>query len=148
MRIAIVDDIETERALLKMRLERQLSLYGVETEILEFDSSESFLAAEKERHFTVAFLDIYMKGLSGMDAAKELFSAGSRTKLIFLSSSTDFLRQSYSVRAVYYLVKPIVPEEFEQAMAFLELQPDYIRKQSMKISDLYQSKEAGDKSMQ
>lgn len=54
MRIAIVDDIETERALLKMRLERQLSLYGVETEILEFDSSESFLAAEKERHFTVA----------------------------------------------------------------------------------------------
>ena len=41
MRIAIVDDIETERALLKMRLERQLSLYGVETEILEFDSSES-----------------------------------------------------------------------------------------------------------
>ena len=31
MRIAIVDDIETERALLKMRLERQLSLYGVET---------------------------------------------------------------------------------------------------------------------
>ena len=71
MRIAIVDDIETERALLKMRLERQLNLYGVETEILEFDSSESFLAAEKERHFTVAFLDIYMKGLSGMDAAKE-----------------------------------------------------------------------------
>ena len=47
MRIAIVDDIETERALLKMRLERQLSLYGVETEILEFDSSESFLAEEK-----------------------------------------------------------------------------------------------------
>ena len=37
MRIAIVDDIETERALLKMRLERQLSLYGVVTEILEFD---------------------------------------------------------------------------------------------------------------
>ena len=33
MRIAIVDDIETERALLKMRLERQLSLYGVETAV-------------------------------------------------------------------------------------------------------------------
>ena len=53
MRIAIVDDIETERALLKMRLERQLSLYGVETEILEFDNSES--SQQKERHFTVAF---------------------------------------------------------------------------------------------
>ena len=69
MRIAIVDDIETERALLKMRLERQLSLYGVETEILEFDSSESFLAAEKERHSTVAFLEIDIKGLIGRDDA-------------------------------------------------------------------------------
>ena len=47
MRIAIVDDIETERALLKMRLERQLNLYGVETEILEFDSSESFSQQKK-----------------------------------------------------------------------------------------------------
>lgn len=36
----------------------------------------------------------------------------------------------------------------ETTMRYLELQPDYIRKQSMKISDLYQSKEAGDKSMQ
>ena len=89
MRIAIVDDIETERALLKMRLERQLSLYGVETEILEFDSSESFLAAEKERHFTVAFLDIYMKGLSGMDAAKELRKTDADCVLIFTTTSTD-----------------------------------------------------------
>ena len=57
MRIAIVDDIETERALLKMRLERQLSLYGVETEIVELDISESFLAAEEVRHLTVAWRD-------------------------------------------------------------------------------------------
>ena len=38
MRIAIVDDIETERALLKMRLERQLSLYGVDNDILQLNS--------------------------------------------------------------------------------------------------------------
>ena len=44
MRIAIVDDLETERALLKTRLERQLSLRGAEAEILEFDSGESFPA--------------------------------------------------------------------------------------------------------
>ena len=106
MRIAIVDDIETERALLKMRLERQLSLYGVETEILEFDSSESFLAAEKERHFTVAFLDIYMKGLSGMDAAKELRKTDADCFLIFTTTSTDHALEGFQVRAFHYLVKP------------------------------------------
>ena len=105
MRIAIVDDIETERALLKMRLERQLNLYGVETEILEFDSSESFLAAEKERHFTVAFLDIYMKGLSGMDAAKELRKTDADCFLIFTTTSTDHALEGFQVRALHYLVK-------------------------------------------
>ena len=72
MRIAIVDDLGTERTLLKERLVRQLSQRGADAEILEFDSGEAFLAAEKEQRFTAAFLDIYMDGLSGMDAAKEL----------------------------------------------------------------------------
>ena len=45
MRIAIVDDLETERAQLKTRLARQLRLRGAEAELLEFESGESFLAA-------------------------------------------------------------------------------------------------------
>ena len=72
MRIAIVDDLDTERTLLKERLVRQLSQRGADAELLEFDSGEAFLAAEKEQRFTAAFLDIYMNGLSGMDAAREL----------------------------------------------------------------------------
>ena len=47
MRIAIVDDLASERALLKTRLERQLALRGVQAELLEFESGEAFLAAEK-----------------------------------------------------------------------------------------------------
>ena len=51
MRIAIVDDLKTERALLKERLSHQLALRGVEADILGFESGEAFLAAEKERRF-------------------------------------------------------------------------------------------------
>ena len=72
MRFEIVDDIGTERTLLKERLARQLRQRGTEAELLEFDSGEAFLAAEEAQRFTAAFLDIYMDGLSGMDAAKEL----------------------------------------------------------------------------
>lgn len=84
MRIAIVDDLETERAQLKTRLARQLRLCGAEAELLEFESSESFLAAEKEQRFTAAFLDIYMHGMSGMDAAKELRKTDADCLLVFL----------------------------------------------------------------
>lgn len=36
----------------------------------------------------------------------------------------------------------------ETTMRYLELQPDYIRKQSMKISDLYQTEKADNKSIE
>ena len=45
MRIAIVDDLKTERALLKERLSQQLALRGAEADILGFESGEAFLAA-------------------------------------------------------------------------------------------------------
>ena len=111
MRIAIVDDLETERALLKTRLERQLSLRGAEAEILEFDSGESFLAAQKERRFTAAFLDIYMEGLSGMDAARELRKTDVDCLLVFTTTSTDHALEGFQVRALHYLVKPFSEEE-------------------------------------
>ena len=69
MRFAIVDDLDTERTLLKERLARQLRQRGTEAELLEFDSGEAFLAAEKERRFTAAFLDIYMEGFHSAAAA-------------------------------------------------------------------------------
>jgi two-component system, LytTR family, response regulator LytT len=117
MRIAIVDDLETERALLKTRLERQLNLRGAEAEILEFDSGESFLEAEKEQRFTAAFLDIYMEGLSGMDAARELRKTDADCLLVFTTTSTDHALEGFQVRALHYLVKPFSEEELSGLLA-------------------------------
>lgn len=111
MRIAIVDDLKTERALLKERLSQQLALRGVEADILGFESGEAFLAAEKERRFSAAFLDIYMEGLSGMDAAKELRKTDTDCLLIFTTTSTDHALEGFQVRALHYLVKPFSEEE-------------------------------------
>lgn len=83
MRFAIVDDLGTERTLLKERLARQLRQRGTEAELLEFDSGEAFLVAEEAQRFTAAFLDIYMDGLSGMDAAKELRKTDADCLLVF-----------------------------------------------------------------
>ena len=95
MRIAIVDDLETERAQLKTRLARQLRLRGAEAELLEFESGESFLTAEKEQRFTAAFLDIYMHGMSGMDAAKELRKTDADCLLVFTTTSTDHALEGF-----------------------------------------------------
>ena len=117
MRIAIVDDLETERAQLKTRLARQLRLCGAEAELLEFESGESFLAAEKEQRFTAAFLDIYMHGMSGMDAAKELRKTDADCLLVFTTTSTDHALEGFQVRALHYLVKPFSEEELSALLA-------------------------------
>ena len=111
MRIAIVDDLDTERTLLKERLVRQLSQRGADAEILEFDSGEAFLAAEEAQRFTAAFLDIYMDGLSGMDAAKELRKTDADCLLVFTTTSTDHALEGFQVRAFHYLVKPFSEAE-------------------------------------
>ena len=117
MRIAIVDDLETERAQLKTRLARQLRLCGAEAQLLEFESGESFLAAEKEQRFTAAFLDIYMHGMSGMDAAKELRKTDADCLLVFTTTSTDHALEGFQVRALHYLVKPFSDEELSALLA-------------------------------
>ena len=111
MRIAIVDDLADERAWLKERLARQLALRGAEAELLEFDSGESFLAAEKKQRFTAAFLDIYMDGMSGMEAAKELRKTDASCLLVFTTTSADHALEGFQVRALHYLVKPFSESE-------------------------------------
>ena len=95
MRIAIVDDLDAERAQLKERLVRQLRARGTEAELLEFDSGEAFLAAENEQRFSAAFLDIYMEGLSGMEAAKELRKTDADCLLVFTTTSTDHALEGF-----------------------------------------------------
>lgn len=111
MRIAIVDDLAKERASLHLRLEKILNLRSVCAEILEYESGEAFLAAEKEQRFTAAFLDIYMDGMSGMDAARELRKMDTDCMLVFTTTSTDHALEGFQVRAMHYLVKPFSAEE-------------------------------------
>lgn len=114
MRIAIVDDLAKERASLHLRLEKILNLRSVCAEILEYESGEAFLAAEKEQRFTAAFLDIYMDGMSGMDAARELRKMDTDCMLVFATTSTDHALEGFQVRAMHYLVKPFSAEELER----------------------------------
>ena len=72
MRIAIVDDIKEERAVLYGWLSNQLSKRNIPGDFVEVESGEEFLAAAKKRPFTVVFLDIYMNGTDGMETARVL----------------------------------------------------------------------------
>ena len=89
MNIAIVDDIAAERALLRSRLERQLSRRNIQANLLEYDTGEAFLSSCAKLRFAVLFLDIYMDGVNGIETAKQFRSMDTHCLLIFTTTSTD-----------------------------------------------------------
>ncbi|MGN0153634.1 MAG: LytR/AlgR family response regulator transcription factor [Lachnospiraceae bacterium] len=76
------------------------------------------LIAEIERgtQFDILFLDVLMPGENGIDAAAEIRNYDKNAKIIFLTSSTEFAVQSYTVNAFYYQLKPICTESFFRLM--------------------------------
>lgn len=113
MRIAIVDDVFSERKTLRKKLEIQLARHLLNAEIFEYENGDSFLAAAKQEHFTVAFLDIYMDGGDGIEVAKKLRLFDLKCILVFVTSSIDHALDGFRVRALQYLVKPYSDQELD-----------------------------------
>ena len=111
MRIAIVDDLAGERALLKNWLERALNRRSVQADFFEYETGEAFLRDTNAGRFAAAFLDIYMPGINGMETAKALRAMDSECLLIFTTTSTDHALEGFQVRAMHYFVKPFTEED-------------------------------------
>ncbi len=107
--IAITDDCAADRAALRALCSAYLDEHDLVAAIDEFDSAESFLAAAPD-NYALAFLDIYMSGQNGMDAAKALVADRKKTRLVFCSTSGEFAAESYEVAALHYLIKPAEKE--------------------------------------
>ena len=113
MRIAIVDDLAAERHFLREQLEQKLYRMGIQADILEYTCGEAFLEAEHKLPFSVAFLDIYMEGMTGMEAARALRKTDTDCLLVFTTTSTDHALEGFQVRALHYLVKPFAEGEID-----------------------------------
>ena len=111
MKIAIVDDIAEERALLRARLKKWAAKQRIDTELLEYESGEAFLAAHRRQPVQAAFLDIYMSGANGIQTAETLRQTDTNCLLIFTTTSTDHALEGFRVRAMHYLVKPYTEKD-------------------------------------
>ncbi len=111
MRIAIVDDIASERGGLRARINAQLARLSLDAEIFDFASGAGFLSAAGREQFDLVFLDIYMGSENGVDTARALRRFDPDCLLIFTTSSADHALDGFRVRAFHYLVKPYTDED-------------------------------------
>lgn len=107
--VALVEDDPADAAALTRYLEAYQSSKPLEFRCRHFESATRFLAdpAYDRQAFDLIFLDIEMPGINGMDAARQLRSAGYGCPLLFVTNMAQFALHGYEVDACAFLVKPV-----------------------------------------
>lgn len=75
------------------------------------NGTDLLVAIEKGNVFDILLLDVVMPLMSGIQLAVEIKGRNTVSKIIFLTSASEYAVDSYSVDAFYYLVKPINKEK-------------------------------------
>ena len=72
-----------------------------------FQSAAELLEAARRERFTLYLLDVIMPETDGLEAAREIRRFDDAAEIVFLSTSPGFAYESYGVRALNYLLKPV-----------------------------------------
>ena len=96
LRVAIVDDIASDRDQLAHDLRRSLALLGTACSISVYTSAEDFLGAFADEPVDLAFLDVRMgEGMDGIQLADRLRALDRRLVIVFVTSSREFALDAY-----------------------------------------------------
>ncbi|RGY97394.1 LytTR family DNA-binding domain-containing protein [Clostridium sp. AM58-1XD] len=102
------------------RLANKITVYLKNREIpfqmAAFSSGEELLKHSEDRPFDIAFLDISMNAISGMDAAECLRDRNQKICIVFVTGYMDYVLEGYKVGALRYLVKDSLEISFEECM--------------------------------
>lgn len=121
MNIAIIDDSNEDLQAIRATVSSYYAACQTKAEIRLFTSAEGFFAEYRKGVYQLVILDIYMDGMTGMDAAKKLRSEADNCALLFITSSDSFAVESYDVNASYYLLKPFTAEKLHRILDILRL---------------------------
>lgn len=111
MRVLIVDDEPLARRGLRQELERFPSVQVVG----ECATGAEAVEAVVERRPDLVLLDVQMPGLTGFDVIERV-GADVMPAVIFVTAYDKHALRAFEVHAVDYVLKPIDPERFRDAM--------------------------------
>ncbi len=113
LQIAVCDDSIDELSNMVQLINLYRTSRNFNCEYAVFPNGFDLITAlEKGKRFDIYCLDIIMPGFMGMDVAKAIRELDKTASILFLTSSTEFALESYSVKAINYILKPISKEKF------------------------------------
>ena len=115
MRILCLDD---EPLALKM-LEAAVREAKSDAEVTAFRKQADLLEEAKQNGCDVAFLDIHMRGMNGVELAKKLKEVNPTMNIIFVTGFSEYAGEAMKLHASGYIMKPVTAEEVEQELSDL-----------------------------
>jgi DNA-binding LytR/AlgR family response regulator len=90
--------------------------------VAECEDGASAVEALAEHTPDVAFLDIRMPGLTGLEVAAAAAEASPRTRIVFVTAYDQYAIDAFERGAIDYLLKPVKPERLDATVARLQAQ--------------------------
>ena len=118
MRIAICDDEQKilDEVLLHIKKYSELSR-GAELEVFSFNSASLLInSIDNGESFDIFILDVYIGSEMGTSLAREIRAKGIESPIVFLTTSVEHAPESLETDTLRYLIKPLKPEKFYEAM--------------------------------
>ena len=113
IKVCIIEDEPEIRKLLRMIVEKQEG-FTVVAESGDFASAISDFTKYRP---DVAFVDIDLKGESGLECAKVLTELNPKLKVIFATAHSEYMANAFEIYAFDYLVKPFHVERVVKTLS-------------------------------
>lgn len=112
LQLAVCDDNKEELSNMAQLIKQYRAARQLKCEYAVFSNGFELISAlEKGKRFDIYCLDIIMPGFMGIDVAKEIRIFDKTAPILFFTSSPEFALDSYSVKALNYVLKPITKEK-------------------------------------
>jgi len=115
MNIIAVDD----EYLQLIDLEYAIKEAAPEASVLSFESSSAAALFGSENHIDIAFLDVNMPGLNGIELAGKLKETNPDINIIFATGYDEYAKEAFTIKASDYLTKPIKAEAIKESLKHL-----------------------------
>ena len=117
IRIAVCDDEQSMLDEISGYIKSYSGKKNNDIEIICFDSAIDLRGAlEDGKSFDIFVLDVYIGNDLGTELARDIRRMGIEAPIIFATTSIEHAPQSYETGTLRYLIKPINPVKFYEAM--------------------------------
>ena len=117
LQAAVCEDVPADAALLVKMVEES----GIPTDVRVFESGEALLESFKPGMYDVIFMDIYMGGMRGVDAASVIREIDPAVVIAFSTTSLDHTLESYRLKAFRYIEKPTRADTVKETLEYARL---------------------------